>query len=107
MNLNRIFDGLVSSGVAGGVAGGAASSLLISGLGSKKGRKMMGKAAKLGGAAVVGGLAWKAYEQYRANRTEPGAAPEATGTVTMPSFSVASKVLSRLPSVFNCMTAKS
>lgn len=80
MNLNRIFDGLVSSGVAGGVAGGAASSLLISGLGSKKGRKMMGKAAKLGGAAVVGGLAWKAYEQYRANRMEPGVTPEAAGT---------------------------
>ena len=81
MNLNRIFDGLVSSGVAGGVAGGAASSLLISGLGSRKGRKMMGKAARLGGAAVVGGLAWKAYEHYRSNRSEPGAAVVPNGPV--------------------------
>jgi uncharacterized membrane protein YebE (DUF533 family) len=68
MNLNRIFDGLVSSGIAGGLAGGAASGLLVQGLGSRKGRKMMGKAARLGGAAVIGGLAWKAYEQYRGNR---------------------------------------
>ena len=65
MNLNRIFDGLMSSGLAGGLAGGAASGLLVQGLGSKKGRKMAGSALKLGGAAVVGGLAWKAYEQYR------------------------------------------
>lgn len=78
MNLNRIFDGLVSSGVAGGLAGGAASGLLVQGLGSKKGRKMMGKAAKLGGAAVIGGLAWKAYEQYRGKR---GAQVSANGPV--------------------------
>ncbi len=67
MNLNRIFDGLFSSGVAGGVAGGAASALLIQGLSSKKGRKMAGSAAKLGGAAVIGGLAWNAYRNYRSN----------------------------------------
>lgn len=66
MNLNRIFDGLFSSGVAGGVAGGAASALLIQGLSSKKGRKMAGSAAKIGGAAVIGGLAWNAYQNYRA-----------------------------------------
>lgn len=65
MNLNRIFGGLMSSGVAGGVAGGAASALLIQGLGSKKGRKMAGSAMKLGGAAVIGGLAWNAYQNYR------------------------------------------
>lgn len=70
MNLNRIFDGLLSSGVAGGVAGGAASALLVQGLSGKKGRKALSKAAKLGGAAVVGGLAWKAYEHYRADRND-------------------------------------
>lgn len=76
MNLNRIFDGLMSSGLAGGLAGGAASTLAIHGLTSKKGRKMAGTAAKLGGAAVVGGLAWKAYDQYRRNRSTatPGSA---------------------------------
>ena len=82
MNLNRIFDGLVSSGIAGGLAGGAASALLVQGLGSKKGREMAGSAVKLGGAAVVGGLAWKAYEQYRnqrGSRSSTGA-PSAAGS---------------------------
>lgn len=77
MNLNRIFSGLMSSGVAGGVAGGAASALLVQGLSSKKGRKMAGKAAKLGGAAVVGGLAWNAYQNYRERNGEQG--PESSG----------------------------
>ncbi len=75
MNLNRIFDSLVSSGVAGGLAGGAASALLVQGMGSKQGRKTLGKAAKLGGAAVVGGLAWKAYENYRAGGGQRDATP--------------------------------
>lgn len=84
MNLNRIFEGLVSSGVAGGLAGGAASGLLLQGLGSKKGRKMAGKAAKLGGAAVIGGLAWKAYEHYRNGRVAGAntGAPSAAGAAT-------------------------
>jgi len=67
MNLDRILNGLVSSGVAGGLAGGAASALLVQGLGSGKGRK----AARLGGAALIGGLAWRAYEQYRRRQDEP------------------------------------
>ena len=83
MNLNRIFDGLVSSGLAGGLAGGAASGLLVQGLGSKKGRKMAGSALKLGGAAVVGGLAWKAYEQYR-NGDAAAPAAAAAGAVPQP-----------------------
>lgn len=45
MNLNRIFDSLVSSGVAGGLAGGAANTLLVQGLGSENGRETLGKAA--------------------------------------------------------------
>ncbi len=77
MNLNRIFDGLVSSGVAGGLAGGAASALLVQGLSSKQGRRRVGKAAKLGGAAIIGGLAWKAYEQYRGRRSSQGTASPA------------------------------
>jgi len=76
MNLNRIFDGLMSSGVAGGVAGGAASALLVQGLGSKKGRKMAGKAVKLGGAAVIGGLAWNAYQKYRGQNETQSASAE-------------------------------
>lgn len=80
MNLNRIFNGLMSSGVAGGVAGGAASALLIQGLGSKKGRKMAGSAMKVGGAAIVGGLAWNAYQNYRANNAAGDGSGDAHAT---------------------------
>lgn len=44
--------------------GGGALGLL---LGSKRGRKMGGKALKYGAVAGVGALAWKAYQNYQAN----------------------------------------
>jgi uncharacterized membrane protein YebE (DUF533 family) len=51
-----------SSGVPGGLAGGLAAggivSLLVS---NKKARKYAGKAAKLGGAALLGGAAYTLY----------------------------------------------
>lgn len=49
-------------GIVGGVAAGALTSLL---LGSKGGREIAGEALKLGAAAAVGGLAYKAYTNYR------------------------------------------
>lgn len=56
MNLNRIFDALVASGMTGQLAGGIA-----------------GTPAGPGGAAIVGGLAWQAYERYRAARPDAAA----------------------------------
>lgn len=44
--------------------GGGALGLL---LGSKRGRKMGGKALKYGAVAGVGALAWKAYQNYQSN----------------------------------------
>jgi len=53
----------------GGLAGGAAAGGLIALLmGSKKARKMGGKAFTYGGLAVVGGLAYKAWSDYKANQ---------------------------------------
>lgn len=53
----------------GGIAGGAAAGgLLTLLLGSKKGRKMGGAALKYGGAAIIAGLAYKAYSDYRNNK---------------------------------------
>ena len=49
-------------GMAGGVAAGAITSLL---LGSKGGREFAGEALKLGAAAALGGLAYRAYSNYR------------------------------------------
>lgn len=65
MDLNKMVQGLMSSGIGGGLAGGLASGLLVNAVGKKKVGKAAGAALKLGGAAVVGGLAWKAYENYR------------------------------------------
>lgn len=48
----------------GAVAGGLAGILLN----SKRTRKYAGKALKVGAAAVLGGLAYKAYQNYRAGR---------------------------------------
>ncbi|WP_347393291.1 tellurite resistance TerB family protein [Pseudoalteromonas pernae] len=48
------------SGFLGGVAGGGLTSLVT----SKKGKKTGKKALKYGALAAVGGLAWKAYQQY-------------------------------------------
>lgn len=49
-------------GIAGGAAAGALATLL---LGSKSGREIAGDALKLGTAAALGGLAYKAYTNYR------------------------------------------
>jgi uncharacterized membrane protein YebE (DUF533 family) len=63
--------------VAGGLAGLA--------LGSSTGRSLLGNAAKLGGLALVGGLAYKAYQNYAAGRplasmgTPVEAAPQGSG----------------------------
>lgn len=69
MDLNKIVQGLVGSGVvsslAGGVVGGAVSGAFLSG----KGRKHAGTLLKVGGLAAVGGLAWKAYRGYQASKT--------------------------------------
>jgi len=56
------FLGSQAGGIAGGAAVGALATLL---LGTKGGRDIAGDALKLGAAAAVGGLAYKAYTNYR------------------------------------------
>ncbi len=51
-------------GVAGAVLGGLATLMV----GSKTGRSVLGKAAALGGMALIGGLAYKAMQNYQAGR---------------------------------------
>ncbi|BDA86657.1 protein YebE [Aureimonas sp. SA4125] len=63
-----------SSALSGGLAGGLASQLFR----GKGVGKMGGSALKLGGAALVAGLAYKAYKNYQATNGAaalPGAAP--------------------------------
>lgn len=61
----RLLDQFVGSGAAGGFAGGLAGGVLANLLSGKKASKIAGNALKLGGMAVVGGLAYKAWQNYQ------------------------------------------
>jgi uncharacterized membrane protein YebE (DUF533 family) len=61
----RLLDQLVSSGAAGGLAGGLAGGVLANLLSGKKASKLAGSALKVGGLALVGGLAYKAWQNYQ------------------------------------------
>ena len=52
-------------GIGGGAVAGGLAALV---LGSKGGRKLAGDALQLGGMAVVGALAYKAYRDWQAAR---------------------------------------
>lgn len=69
----------MTKGAIGGAAGGSLLTLL---LGSKKGRKMGMKAAKLGGTAALGVLAYKVYNDWQAGQQSANTAAPATATVT-------------------------
>lgn len=68
-NVTKGIGNALGSGVGGGLLGGAISGGLMSAvLGSKKGRKMGGKLLAYGGTALVAGLAYKAWRDYRNNQ---------------------------------------
>jgi uncharacterized membrane protein YebE (DUF533 family) len=78
-------------GLAGGAAAGGLVSIL---LGSKGGKKLAGNALKLGGAAVLGTLAYRAWQNYQATKgaqttvpVEPmkDITPKVEGTAFLPS----------------------
>jgi uncharacterized membrane protein YebE (DUF533 family) len=60
-------------GAGGGALAGGLAALL---LGSHKGRKIGGKALKMGGMAAVGALAYKAYRDWEADKQAPAGALE-------------------------------
>ena len=80
MDLNKIVQGLSSSGAVSGFAGGLAGSALVGAISGKKGKKMAKGALKVGALAAVGGLAYTAYQRYRQNAPTSGG-PGQTGTV--------------------------
>ncbi|MEN8762029.1 MAG: tellurite resistance TerB family protein [Thiogranum sp.] len=63
----------VPGGLASGAAAGGIMALLI---GNKSARKFAGKAATYGGAAMLGGLAFKAYENWRQNSNPQADTPQ-------------------------------
>ncbi len=62
--LNKV-SGSIPGGLAGGAVAGGIMALLV---GNKSARKFAGKAATYGGAAVLGGLAYKAYRNWQNNQ---------------------------------------
>ncbi|WP_081851271.1 tellurite resistance TerB family protein [Bradyrhizobium sp. URHD0069] len=61
--------GNMLSGSLGGIGGGAvAGGLAALVLGSKQGRKLAGSALQLGGVAVVGALAYRAYQNWQSGK---------------------------------------
>ena len=56
VDTKKLLAQLVGSGLAGGLAGGALAGLLT---GSNKGRRVAGSAMKLGGLALVAGVAYR------------------------------------------------
>jgi uncharacterized membrane protein YebE (DUF533 family) len=67
----RLLQSLFSSPTARGFAGGMAGSMLL----GKSGRKLVGKAAKIGGLAAIGALAYRAYQNHQASKGTLAGAP--------------------------------
>lgn len=65
--------GQIPGGLVGGAAAGGILALLVS---NKSARKFAGTAATYGGAALLGGLAYKAYKNWQ-HADPPAATPEA------------------------------
>ena len=70
--------GKIPGGVAGGAAAGGIMALL---LGNKSARKFAGKAATYGGLAVLGGLAYKGYQNWKNGQTPEGSQPATTADI--------------------------
>lgn len=71
----------MTKGALGGAVGGSLLTMLV---GSKKGRKMGMKAAKVGGAAAVGALAFKVYNDWQAKQSTKLEAASATPQRALP-----------------------
>jgi uncharacterized membrane protein YebE (DUF533 family) len=78
--LNKL-SGNIPGGLVGGAAAGSIMALLI---GNKSARKYAGKAATYGGAALLGGLAYKAFQNWQQNSTEQMSTTTASNTITVP-----------------------
>ena len=89
IDLNKIISGLSQSGAAAGLAGGLAGGTVVGALSSKKGRKAAKSAAKIGGLALVGGLAYKAYRDYQDGQQRSGHTSQGpVGSVQTPATAV-------------------
>lgn len=83
-DINKLLGQLMGSGAAGGFAGGLAGGLASSLLTSKKGRKLGGKALKMGGIAAVGAMAYGAFQKYNGSQSTTPPPLEQQATPPLP-----------------------
>lgn len=84
----KLLDQFVSSGAAGGFAGGLAGGAVANAFMGKKGRKLTQSAVKLGGLALVGGLAYKAWQNHKQSSAGPASGYAAAVPVGNPAAHV-------------------
>ena len=86
IDANKLMDQLMKSGVGGGLAGGLRSGALAGAIAGGKGKKLGKTALKVGGTALVAGLAYKAWQQYQAQKggQGPGTADALFGSMASP-----------------------
>jgi uncharacterized membrane protein YebE (DUF533 family) len=73
--------GNIPGGLVGGAAAGSIMALLI---GNKSARKFAGKAATYGGSALIGGLAYKAFQNWKQNSSDQTGMPTGSNSMTLP-----------------------
>lgn len=71
VDANKLVAQLMQGGFGGGLAGGLLGGTVAGALAGGKGRKLASGALKLGGMALVAGVAWQAWQQYQ--RQQAGA----------------------------------
>lgn len=89
MDTKRILEQLMQNPVAGGALGGLAGSLLAGALQGKGGGKKLARTAvTAGGLALIGSVAYRAWQTYQASATAagPAAAATQTGATLPPAF---------------------
>jgi uncharacterized membrane protein YebE (DUF533 family) len=92
-SLSKLGDKL-PGGLAGGAAAGGIMALLM---GNKSARKFAGKAAGYGGAALLGGLAYKAYSNWQHNKGGQTRVGAGTGDIMLNNTEVLTPVDAETP----------
>jgi uncharacterized membrane protein YebE (DUF533 family) len=79
INVDKLLGQILNSSQGKTLAGGLIVGGLAGALTGKTGKKVAGSALKLGGAAAIAGLAYKAYQTYKASQPQtqvPGGTPQ-------------------------------
>ena len=99
VNVDKLLGQILNSSQGKTLAGGLLVGGLAGALTGKTGQKMAASALKLGGAAAVAGLAYTAYQRYRASQPQATRGTRLESTIPPTSRSVMTNAGSSLGSV--------